>query len=56
MAPGALEHIHAAGVRNIVTTDSVRAVRDPRVETVPVAGLFADALAMLCGVAASTGR
>ena len=56
MAPGALQHIHAAGVRNIVTTDSVRAARDPRVETVPIAGLFASALAALCGVAASTGR
>ena len=56
MAPGALEHIQAAGVRNIVTTDSVRAARDPRVETVPVAGLFAKALATLGGVAVSTGR
>lgn len=56
MAPGALERIGAAGVRRIVTTDSVRPTRDPRVETVPVAGLFADALAALGGGAISGGR
>lgn len=44
MAPGALERIRAAGVRNIVTTDSVRAVAEPGVEVVSTARLFARAL------------
>jgi ribose-phosphate pyrophosphokinase len=44
MAPGALERIRAAGVRRIVTTDSVRALAEPGVEVVPTAPLFAQAL------------
>jgi ribose-phosphate pyrophosphokinase len=44
MAPGALERVRAAGVRRIVTTDSVRALAEPGVEVVPVAPLFAAAL------------
>jgi ribose-phosphate pyrophosphokinase len=45
MSPGALERIRAAGVRSIVTTDSVRAVAEPGVEVVPSAPLFVRALA-----------
>jgi ribose-phosphate pyrophosphokinase len=45
MAPGALERIRAAGVRSIVTTDSVRALAEPGVELVPSAPLFVRALA-----------
>lgn len=44
MAPGALERVRAAGVRRIVTTDSVRRVAEAGVEVVPVAPLFAAAL------------
>jgi ribose-phosphate pyrophosphokinase len=44
MAPGALERVRAAGVRRILTTDSVRPVAEPGVEGVPVAPLFAAAL------------
>lgn len=44
MAPGALERLRAAGVRRIVTTDSLRPVDEPGVEVVPVAPLFAAAL------------
>jgi ribose-phosphate pyrophosphokinase len=44
MAPGALERMRAAGVRRIITTDSVRAVADPGVEVVSCASLFAGAL------------
>lgn len=44
MAPGALERICAAGVRSIVTTDSVPAAADARVKVLPVAPLFAKAL------------
>jgi len=44
VAPGALERIRAAGVRSIVTTDSVRAVAEPGVEVVSTAALFAQAL------------
>jgi ribose-phosphate pyrophosphokinase len=44
MAPGALERIRAAGVRSIVTTDSVRALADPGVEVVSTAPLFARAM------------
>ena len=44
MAPGALERVRAAGVRRILTTDSVRPVTEPGVEGVPVAPLFAAAL------------
>jgi ribose-phosphate pyrophosphokinase len=43
-APGALERVRAAGVRRILTTDSVRPVTEPGVEVVPVAPLFAAAL------------
>ena len=56
MAPGALERITAAGVRRIVTTDSVPPVRDPAVEIVPTAALFANALAGLAGEARPTER
>jgi ribose-phosphate pyrophosphokinase len=44
MAPGALERMRAAGVRSIVTTDSVGPVRLAGVEVVPSAPLFATAL------------
>jgi ribose-phosphate pyrophosphokinase len=44
MAPGALERIRDAGVRSIVTTDSVRRVAEPGVEVVPCAPLFAGVL------------
>lgn len=44
MAPGALERIRAAGVRSIVTTDSVRVLAEPGVEVVSTAPLFAQAL------------
>jgi ribose-phosphate pyrophosphokinase len=44
MAPGALERIREAGVRSIVTTDSVRAVAAPGIEVVSCAPLFARAL------------
>jgi len=44
MAPGALERIRGAGVRSIVTTDSVRVVAEPGVEVVPSAALFVRAL------------
>ena len=44
-APGALERIRGAGVGRIAATDSVGAARDPRVEVIPVAGLFAGAVA-----------
>jgi ribose-phosphate pyrophosphokinase len=44
MAPGALERIRGAGVRSIVTTDSVRVLAEPGVEVVSTAPLFAKAL------------
>jgi ribose-phosphate pyrophosphokinase len=44
MAPGALERMRGAGVRTIVTTDSVRAVAEAGVEVVPCAPLFVRAL------------
>ncbi|MDH3318309.1 MAG: ribose-phosphate diphosphokinase [Betaproteobacteria bacterium] len=44
MAPGALERLRAAGVRRVLTTDSVRPVAEPGVEVVTVAPLFAAAL------------
>jgi ribose-phosphate pyrophosphokinase len=44
MSPGALERIRAAGVRSIVTTDSVRAVAEPGVQVVSTAQLFVRAL------------
>jgi ribose-phosphate pyrophosphokinase len=44
MSPGALERIRAAGVRSIVTTDSVRAVAEPGVQVVSTAPLFVRAL------------
>jgi ribose-phosphate pyrophosphokinase len=44
MAPGALERMRAAGVRSIVTTDSVGPVSAAGVEVVPSAPLFATAL------------
>jgi ribose-phosphate pyrophosphokinase len=44
MAPGALERMREAGVRSIVTTDSVGPVSAPGVEVVSVAPLFAAAL------------
>jgi ribose-phosphate pyrophosphokinase len=45
MAPGALERMREAGVRTIVTTDSVGPVAAPGVEVVPTAPLFVRALA-----------
>jgi ribose-phosphate pyrophosphokinase len=53
MAPGALERIAAAGVRRIAATDSVPSARDPRLEIVPTASLFAIALTELAGEARS---
>ena len=47
MSPGALERIRAAGVRSIVTTDSVRALAEPGVNMVPSGGLFARAVVAL---------
>ena len=44
MAPGALERICAAGVRGIVTTDSVPAAPDARIQVVSIAPLFVRAL------------
>jgi ribose-phosphate pyrophosphokinase len=44
MSPGALERIRAAGVRSIVTTDSVRVLAEPGVEVVSTAPLFVRAL------------
>lgn len=44
MAPGALERIRAAGVRSIVTTDSVRAFAEAGVEVVSCAPLVAEVL------------
>jgi ribose-phosphate pyrophosphokinase len=44
MAPGALERICAAGVRTIMTTDSVCSAPDPRVRVVPIAPLLAQTL------------
>ena len=44
MAPGALQRMREAGVRSIVTTDSVGPVSAPGVEVVSVAALFAAAL------------
>jgi ribose-phosphate pyrophosphokinase len=44
MAPGALERICAAGVRGIVTTDSVPGEPDARVQVVSIAPLFVRAL------------
>jgi phosphoribosylpyrophosphate synthetase len=44
MAPGALERICAAGVRGIVTTDSVPREPDARVRVVSIAPLFVRAL------------
>jgi ribose-phosphate pyrophosphokinase len=49
MAPGAVERIAAASVRRIVTTDSVRAAPDPRIQVVPIAPLLARTLARLAG-------
>jgi ribose-phosphate pyrophosphokinase len=51
MAPGALDRIAAAGAKRIAATDSVPGARDPRLEIVPTAGLFANALAELAGKA-----
>ena len=44
MAPGALERMRAAGVRRVVTTDSVGPVAAPGVEVAATAPLFAAAL------------
>jgi ribose-phosphate pyrophosphokinase len=44
MAPGALERMRAAGVRSILTTDSVGPVSAPGVEVVSTAPLFVRAL------------
>jgi ribose-phosphate pyrophosphokinase len=49
MAPGALERIRAASVGRIVTTDSVPAQPDARIQVVPVAPLLARAITRLAG-------
>jgi phosphoribosylpyrophosphate synthetase len=51
MAPGALERIRAASVGRIVTTDSVPAKPDPRIQVVSVAPLLASALKSLAAPA-----
>ena len=50
MAPGALERIRAASVGRIVTTDSVPAPADPRIEVVSIAPLLARTLVRLGSV------
>jgi ribose-phosphate pyrophosphokinase len=47
MAPGALERITAASVRRLLTTDSIPAVPDPRIQVVPIAPLLARTLIRL---------
>jgi ribose-phosphate pyrophosphokinase len=47
MATGALERIHDAGVRRILTTDSVRVLEDSRVEVASIAPLLAQAITRL---------
>lgn len=49
MAPGALERITAAGVRRILTTDSIPAAPDPRIQVIGIAPLLARALVRLSG-------
>jgi ribose-phosphate pyrophosphokinase len=49
MAPGALERIAAASVRRVVTTDSIPAAPDPRIQVVPIAPLLARTLVRLAG-------
>jgi ribose-phosphate pyrophosphokinase len=49
MAPGALERIAAASVQRVVTTDSIPAVPDPRIQVVPIAPLLARTLVRLAG-------
>ncbi len=49
MAPGALERITAACVRRVVTTDSIPAAPDPRIQVVSIAPLLARTLARLAG-------
>jgi ribose-phosphate pyrophosphokinase len=49
MAPGAVERIAGAGVRRIVTTDSVGAAPDSRIQVVPIAPLVARTLLRLAG-------
>ncbi len=44
MATGALARIHEAGVRRILTTDSVRVLDDSRVEVVSIAPLLAQTI------------
>lgn len=46
-ATGALTRIHDAGVRRMLTTDTVRLVDDPRVEVVSAAPLLAQAITRL---------
>lgn len=47
IATGALARIHDAGVRRMLTTDTVRTIDDPRVEVVSVAPLLAQAITRL---------
>ncbi len=49
MTPGALERIAAASVRRMLTTDSIPAPPDPRIEVVPIAPLLARILVRLSG-------
>jgi ribose-phosphate pyrophosphokinase len=49
MAPGAVERIAGAKVRRMVTTDSVGAAPDPRIQIVPIAPLVARTLLGLAG-------
>jgi len=44
MAQGAIERIVSAGVRRLAATDSVGPVRDPQLQVVPVASMFAGVL------------
>ncbi|MBI2960504.1 MAG: ribose-phosphate pyrophosphokinase [Betaproteobacteria bacterium] len=50
MAPGAVERICSSAVGKVVATDSVPTAPDPRVQIVPVAPLFAQALARIAGL------
>jgi ribose-phosphate pyrophosphokinase len=49
MATDALNHMLAAGVRRLLTTNSIRAAVDPRVEVLSIAPLLARALTRLAG-------
>ena len=49
MAPGALERIASAGFRRLLTTDTIPASDDPRLEVIRIAPLLARTVRYLCG-------